>query len=494
MFKNQKAPINNDNISQTTLEGARPISYGMKSRSSKTLAVVWVTLLSFLAAPASAVFVAFAQNVSDGSMTEIFPRNLRVGDRGQDVQTLQKVLNQSLETKLTENGPGAPGEETTYFGELTKSAIVRFQEKYAQEILFPIQLVQGTGFVGPMTRKKLNEAAVEAGITANTQGTSNSGTSSGGTTGTVGLSQGSSSQTTVIKPKIFSISPEKVPNGGEITITGEGFTNDNTIRTAIGSYDHIASLDTKTLKLRLYSESINLLTNPPNMPTGEVFDFTPEEAMADIPVGTQDVSILASTTTTQFSIPVVVMVENKNGMSNQMVVELHTSNFVAKNESKNIFAKLTHTVNTFFNPLAISLIPTAYAKRKFDWFAWAQGTANGMWSSYTSQGANLGSGGGSPAAYPNFGGRVVMTFTCTCPVPGISYFIYPVGGIPGPYGVTMIEYPLVVKQNYAIFPGNNVLGKSYGVSTGTCGIGILAWCFQFPVARTQVVGTSLTSS
>jgi len=440
----------------------------------------------------SIVALVLTVSVPASASGEVFLRDLRQGDRGEDVRNLQKVLNTSPETTLTNAGPGAPGAETDYLGPLTFAAVIKFQEKYAEEILFPIQLVQGTGFVGPMTRKKLNEAAVNAGITIDTQGTS--GGSSIGLSGTTGLSQGLSGQTAVAKPKIFSISPEKVPNGGEITIIGEGFTDDNTIRTAIGSYDHVVSLDTKTLKIRLYSESINLLTNPPNMPTGEVFDLTPEEAMADIPEGTEGVSLLAPTTTAQFYIPVVVMVENDNGRSEQKVIELHPNNFIAKTAPKNIFAKLTHTVNVFFNPLTISMIPTAYAKKKFDWYAWAQGSANGTWSAYTSQGANLGGGGGSPAAYPNFGGRVVMTFTCTCPVPGISYYIFPAGGIPGPYGVTMFEYPFVVKQNYAIFPGNSVLGKSYGVSTGTCGIGILAWCFQFPVARTKVVGTSLTSS
>src|SRR3989344_645851 len=190
----------------------RPISYGMKHHSRKMRAVAWVTLFSFFTTPMLTVFAipALAQNTPGESTTEIFLRNLRVGERGEDVQILQKVLNSSSETKLAESGPGAPGEETTYFGELTKGAVVKFQEKYAQEILFPIQLVQGTGFVGPMTREKLNEAAVNAGITIDTQGTS--GGSSIGLSGTTGLSQGLSGQTAVAKPKIFSISPEKVPN------------------------------------------------------------------------------------------------------------------------------------------------------------------------------------------------------------------------------------------------------------------------------------------
>jgi len=46
---------------------------------------------------------------------------------------------------------------TGNFLSLTQQAMIRFQEKYASEILAPLSLTQGTGYVGQMTRTKIDQ-------------------------------------------------------------------------------------------------------------------------------------------------------------------------------------------------------------------------------------------------------------------------------------------------------------------------------------------------
>ena len=86
---------------------------------------------------------------SNSFASYIFTRNMRRGDKQEDVKNLQTFLK--LDSSVYPEGL-----ITGYFGSKTKSAVIRFQEKYASEILSPLGLKSGTGYVGPFTRAKLN--------------------------------------------------------------------------------------------------------------------------------------------------------------------------------------------------------------------------------------------------------------------------------------------------------------------------------------------------
>ncbi|MEY4440876.1 MAG: hypothetical protein RLY49_502 [Candidatus Parcubacteria bacterium] len=79
----------------------------------------------------------------DGNRISSSTIDLYFGMTHPNVKKLQQLLN-SLGYKLAESGPGSPGNETEYFGLLTKTALAKYQADNG--------IVPASGYFGPITR------------------------------------------------------------------------------------------------------------------------------------------------------------------------------------------------------------------------------------------------------------------------------------------------------------------------------------------------------
>ena len=86
---------------------------------------------------------------ADAAYVGVLTKNLKQGMTDAEVTLLQQGLAQDAIVYPA-------GLVTGYFGPLTKAAVIKFQEKFASEVLAPVGLTSGSGYVGPMTRAKFN--------------------------------------------------------------------------------------------------------------------------------------------------------------------------------------------------------------------------------------------------------------------------------------------------------------------------------------------------
>ncbi len=94
---------------------------------------------------------AQSQIKKSGEWCYTFNKNLRQENSGTEIEALQQAL--------TKEGFAVDLKGTAFsslYGAKTTEAVSKFQEKYRKEILSPIGLFRGTGYVGLATRNKLN--------------------------------------------------------------------------------------------------------------------------------------------------------------------------------------------------------------------------------------------------------------------------------------------------------------------------------------------------
>ena len=82
-----------------------------------------------------------------------FDNALYFGMTSNEVKYLQIVLKDDIGAPTYPDSVGATG----WFGPISKTSVIAFQEKYADDILASWGLTYGTGYVGQTTRTKLNE-------------------------------------------------------------------------------------------------------------------------------------------------------------------------------------------------------------------------------------------------------------------------------------------------------------------------------------------------
>lgn len=93
---------------------------------------------------------------ADTAKAPRFTRNLRQGDRGEDVKRLQQFLNTNG-FLVAKTGMGSPGKESPVFGPALQRALARFQEAHPETLLTPFGLKKGTGIFGTQTRLLINQ-------------------------------------------------------------------------------------------------------------------------------------------------------------------------------------------------------------------------------------------------------------------------------------------------------------------------------------------------
>ncbi len=257
----------------------------------------------------SLLFFFFAFDVVSGA--ELFVSDLRLNSQGEEVKLLQEVLNTDSHTIVSPSGAGSPGNETVFFGQKTKEAVIRFQEKYSNQILTPLGLSRGTGIVGFNTRKMLNEIKGQVSFSP----VNNTSLDSMAQTQNVFVSENKYPQITSLSTGVI-----KDPFVTPLVITGKNFTADNQVFLSVQGLEifDAPSFDGSTISVFLLSQVTNTLENYISSVLAQSGNTQTRESIIDVlkvqfnSVGRDGVYVPAS-----------IFVRNKNGESNKFGIKIN---------------------------------------------------------------------------------------------------------------------------------------------------------------------------
>lgn len=172
-------------------------------------------LLSDLQAQVQALLAQIAAlgggSTTSGAGCYAFTMSHQQGDSGGEVMQIQKFLN-SHGAQVAVSGAGSPGNETAYYGALTKAAVAKWQAANG--------VAPAAGYWGPITRAKV------ASVCASTPSTPTTPTTPGGEV--LNGSAGSITVTTTsadVEDEVFTATTEKVlgfkvqASGADVRVT-----------------------------------------------------------------------------------------------------------------------------------------------------------------------------------------------------------------------------------------------------------------------------------
>jgi len=123
---------------------------GQDSGADQTLIQKLLAQIDSLKKQIAAILAQRQGGASQSSNCSQITSDLSLGMSGSEVSCLQTFLKNQGADIYPE------GFVTGNFGNLTRQAVIRFQEKYASDILTPVGLQNGSGYVGSKTRAKIN--------------------------------------------------------------------------------------------------------------------------------------------------------------------------------------------------------------------------------------------------------------------------------------------------------------------------------------------------